>query len=141
MTSAPFPTDPPTADQPAADQPAVLRGRLQGIGTDPDYRFTLANERTFLAWIRTSLALIAGGVAVVQLAPALGERWIRLVLGCVLIALSAALAAASHRRWYLNERAMRLAQPLRPTPLTLILAYGVAAIAVAVFVVLLVSGG
>jgi hypothetical protein len=34
---------------------------------EPDYRFTLANERTFLAWIRTALALIAGGVAVAQL--------------------------------------------------------------------------
>ena len=39
---------------------------------EPDYRFTLANERTFLAWIRTALALIAGGVAVVQLVPAFG---------------------------------------------------------------------
>lgn len=38
-------------------------------GTEPDYRFTLANERTFLAWIRTALALIAGGVAVAQLLP------------------------------------------------------------------------
>ncbi len=117
------------------------RARLQDIGTDPDYRFTLANERTFLAWIRTSLALIAGGVAVVQLAPALGERWVRLVLGCVLIALSVVMAAASHRRWYLNERSMRLGEALRPTPLTMILAYGVAVIAVAVFVVLLISGG
>jgi uncharacterized membrane protein YidH (DUF202 family) len=39
---------------------------------EPDYRFTLANERTFLAWIRTALALIAGGIAVAQLVPAFG---------------------------------------------------------------------
>ncbi len=39
---------------------------------DPDYRFTLANERTFLTWLRTSLALIAAGVAVVQLVPEFG---------------------------------------------------------------------
>lgn len=116
------------------------RSRLESIGTDPDYRFTLANERTFLAWIRTSLALIAGGVAVVQLAPSLGERWIRVVLGAVLIVLALVLAGASHRRWYVNERAMRLQQSLRPTPLTRILAYGVSAIAVAVVVVLLVAG-
>ena len=33
-------------------------------GTDPDPRFTLANERTFLAWIRTSIAFMAAGVAI-----------------------------------------------------------------------------
>ena len=30
----------------------------------PDIRFTLANERTFLAWLRTAIGLIAAGVAV-----------------------------------------------------------------------------
>jgi putative membrane protein len=44
---------------------------------EPDYRFTLANERTFLAWIRTAFALIAGGVAVVQLVPAFGVPGVR----------------------------------------------------------------
>jgi uncharacterized membrane protein YidH (DUF202 family) len=39
------------------------------VGQHPDYRFTLANERIFLAWIRTSLALVAGGIAVVRLGP------------------------------------------------------------------------
>lgn len=128
------------ADATAADTVNDRRTRLETIGSDPDYRFTLANERTFLSWIRTSLALIAGGVAVVQLAPSLGQRWVRLVLGCVLIALAVMLAAASHRRWYLNERAMRLGHALRPTRLTVIVAYGVAVIAVAVFVVLLIAG-
>ena len=33
-------------------------------GEDPDPRFTLANERTFLAWIRSSLAFLAGGIAI-----------------------------------------------------------------------------
>ncbi len=127
--------------EPAETRRESGRRRLVEIGVDPDYRFTLANERTFLAWIRTSLALTAGGVAVVELAPALGNRWIRLTLGCVLITLSAAMAAASHRRWYLNERAMRLQQQLRPTRLTVVLGYGVAVIAVAVFVVLLAGGG
>lgn len=27
-------------------------------GEEPDYRLTLANERTFLAWIRTALAIL-----------------------------------------------------------------------------------
>jgi uncharacterized membrane protein YidH (DUF202 family) len=34
---------------------------------EPDYRFTLANERTFLAWVRTAPGPLAGGVAVDQL--------------------------------------------------------------------------
>jgi len=36
---------------------------------EPDYRFTLANERTFLAWQRTALGLLAAAVAVVHLVP------------------------------------------------------------------------
>ncbi|MBM4509720.1 DUF202 domain-containing protein, partial [Rhodococcus hoagii] len=31
-------------------------------GEDPDPRFTLANERTYLAWVRTGLGLIAAAV-------------------------------------------------------------------------------
>jgi putative membrane protein len=59
---------------------------------EPDYRFTLANERTFLAWIRTALALIAGGVAVVQLVPALSIPGVRHGLGTVLTAAGGVLA-------------------------------------------------
>ena len=52
---------------------------------EPDYRFTLANERTFLAWIRPSLALVAGGVSVIRLLPGLGPAWSRLPLGLLLV--------------------------------------------------------
>lgn len=135
MTS---PAEPPTTEP---EQPVPRRGPLSAIGTDPDYRFTLANERTFLSWIRTSLALIAGGVAVVQFAPSLGERWIRLVLGIALILLAVLMAGASYRRWYGNERAMRLGRSLPPTPLKLIVAVGVTVVAVAALVVLVVGGG
>jgi putative membrane protein len=38
-------------------------------GVEPDQRYSLANERTFLAWIRIALAFVAGAVAVVQLVP------------------------------------------------------------------------
>ena len=37
--------------------------------TEPDVRFTLANERTFLAWNRTALALVVAGLGIVQLLP------------------------------------------------------------------------
>lgn len=84
---------------------------------EPDYRFTLANERTFLAWIRTALALIAGGVAVAQLLPPFPVPWGRHGLATLLVAAGAVLAAASVRRWQQVQRAMRGGDVLPPTRL------------------------
>jgi putative membrane protein len=109
-----------------------MKGRLfpadpRSVGDDPDYRFTLANERTFLAWIRTALALSAGGLAAVTvLDDFTGEEF----LGIGLLALSFATAATAYRRWALNERAMRLDQPLPPSRLPLLMALGVALVAI-----------
>jgi len=55
-------------------------------GTEPDARFTFANERTFLAWNRTALALIAAGLAIVQLLPPFaGVPWGRHMIAVPLI--------------------------------------------------------
>jgi putative membrane protein len=105
----------------------------------PDYRFSLANERTFLAWIRTSLALIAAGLGVHQLLPPFGLPWGREALGLALVALGSVVAANSHRRWHANERAMRRDAPLQRGVLPRVLALGVAAAAV-VTITLLLSG-
>ena len=43
--------------------------KISRLGEAPDYRFSLANERTFLAWIRTALGFLAAGVGLDQLAP------------------------------------------------------------------------
>ncbi len=32
--------------------------KISRLGEAPDYRFSLANERTFLAWIRTALGFL-----------------------------------------------------------------------------------
>ena len=82
-------------------------------GVDPDYRFTLANERTFLAWIRTALALMAAGVAVIRFVP--GLTLIRHTLGFLLIGLGGFLAWLAYRDWQRNERAMRLGRQLPPS--------------------------
>jgi putative membrane protein len=83
-----------------------------GAGQEPDYRFTLANERTFLAWIRTGLALLAAGVAVVQLVPDLTPVPLRLALGLALIVLALVLVSTSYRRWKRVDTAIRQGRPL-----------------------------
>ncbi len=107
-------------------------------GEDPDYRFSLANERTFLAWIRTALGLIAGSVAVVELVPTFAALWVRRGLG-VAVALSAlALAIFSYRRWVANEVAMRHRRglPYSHLPAVVVIALVATALVVAVLVVL-----
>jgi putative membrane protein len=74
---------------------------------EPDYRFTLANERTFLAGIRTALALIAGGVALLQLVPPSGMPAARDGLSAFLIVAGGTLAALAVRRWQQVQAAMR----------------------------------
>ncbi len=88
-------------------------GPDQEGGTDPDYRFTLANERTFLAWVRTALALMAAGVAVIHYVP--GLSLMRHLLGFLLIGLGGFLSAMSYRDWQRNEHAMRLGRQLPPS--------------------------
>ena len=87
------------------------RRSLRDVGEDPDPRFTFANERTFLAWNRTALALIGGGLAAGQLLE-FDSEWVRLLVSLPPILLGGVLALTSYRRWEANERAMRLREPL-----------------------------
>jgi len=84
-------------------------------GQEPDYRFSLANERTFLAWIRTALSLLAGGVLLEQFATKLEPHAVLVALAVVLAAFSALLSCLAYVRWKANEIAMRHAQPLPAT--------------------------
>ncbi|WP_070963164.1 YidH family protein [Vibrio sonorensis] len=87
------------------------------IGNDPDYRFSLANERTFLAWIRTSLAFLATSVAIDILAQTHHTQLLQHSewLSKGLAALSCTTAVWAIFRWYQNEKAMRLDAPLHYT--------------------------
>lgn len=87
------------------------RTRPHQVGTPPDPRFSLANERTFLAWNRTALALIGGGLAAAQLLH-FGLSQTRLLIALPLIALGAAAGIAGISRWRASELAMRLRTPL-----------------------------
>ncbi|MGZ6999809.1 MAG: YidH family protein [Acidimicrobiia bacterium] len=97
---------------------------------EPDARFTFANERTFLAWNRTALALIATGVAATQLLPKFDVEFGRRILGLPLIALGAALAITSYRFWQRNEQALRRQEPLPRSPMPLVLSIGIGVVAV-----------
>jgi putative membrane protein len=107
------------------------------IGEEPDYRFSFANERTFLAWIRTALALLAGGLVVIQV---LDFPIIRTVLGVGLGTLGTVLAAGGYVRWARAEEAMRLQRPLPDARLPQVAAIGVLALAVVGVAFFLIAG-
>lgn len=84
------------------------RGKWWLRGKTPDYRFTLANERTFLAWIRTALALMAGAVGIEQFSPQLASAELRFTLAGLLLCAACWMGITAWRRWRRNEYAMRL---------------------------------
>ena len=88
---------------------------VYGSGTEPDYRFTFANERTFLAWIRTALALLAAGVALDTIELDLPSA-AQAALAVLLVILGLCCAVISWVRWARAEQAMRHEEPL-PTSL------------------------
>jgi putative membrane protein len=109
--------------------------RLREEGDTPDYRFSLANERTFLAWLRTAMALVGGGFAVDQFLPDTG-RPLRLALALVLLAGGAVCALRAINHWIRCERAMRRGEdlPVSRFPVTLGLAVGVVALLMVIVV-------
>jgi inner membrane protein YidH len=102
---------------------------LDEVGDEPDPRFSFANERTFLAWARTGLALIGGGLVAAQVLH-FGLGGAHLLVAIPAIGLGGLIGIASYLRWEASERAMRLGRPLGYSPLTRMLAVGIAILAV-----------
>src|SRR4051794_12242847 len=103
-------------------------------GEEPDPRFSLANERTFLAWIRTSLALIAAGVALEALALPM-QPGLRLAASVLFIVLGLLAAVQSWLGWARTERALRQGRALPGLSLGAVVSTGL------IVAVLLVSAG
>jgi putative membrane protein len=88
---------------------------LLGQGKAPDPRFTLANERTFLAWIRTALALLGGAIAIETFAAHAWPPSGRVAMELALLATSLLVSLGAGWRWLAVERALRREAPL-PLP-------------------------
>lgn len=107
-------------------------------GTEPDPRFTLANERTFLAWIRTSLAFLAGGLALEAFALEAFPEPLRKVLAILLVLTGMLLSAGAAVRWVAIESSMRHGRPL-PLPLIVPLLGLAGAVTAGAIVVLIIQ--
>ena len=110
---------------------SMLQPKWRESGQEPDYRFSLANERTFLAWIRSALALMAGGVLLVQFATRLSPPWLVASIGLALTGFAGLVSVLAYRQWRANEIAMRHAKPLPASPVAALLAALVVLVAVA----------
>ena len=114
--------------------------RVYAVGTEPDPRFTFANERTFLAWIRTALGFLAAGVAIAAVARLAGPVGLEVRLASVVLIISGlACGILAYRRWMRNERAMRLGEPLPSSPMLLVVTAVVAGVALVATVVAILT--
>jgi putative membrane protein len=113
--------------------------RLLSTGSDPDPRFSLANERTFLAWIRTSLGMIALGVGIATFVSTQASRGFSMLVAAGLVVLGGAISTMSWFRWLRVEQAMRLGHGIPPARTGLYLAVGVLVLALMSIAVILTA--
>ncbi|WP_405139151.1 YidH family protein [Nocardia sp. NBC_01388] len=118
---------------------AQIEGLIEAEEQELDYRFTLANERTFLAWIRTALGLLAGGVAVHELVKPFRHHGVRSAVALSCIVLAGVVALGAYGRWRHVQESMQRGDTLPRTLMVPILAGGIAVIAVLAGIGLLLS--
>jgi putative membrane protein len=106
-------------------------------GREPDYRFSLANERTLLAWVRTALALDAAGLGVIRFAPPLAGTGGREAVGVALVLLGALAAWSGYRRFVAAGRAIRAGAPLPASSAPRVLATTLAGLSLLIVALLL----
>jgi putative membrane protein len=127
----------------SAITPTGERRTVSAQECEPDYRFTMANERTFLAWQRTALGLLAAAVALEQLVPEMAVPGARRLLGVGLAVLAILTSGMGLLRWHQADHAMRRDEPLprHPSPVYLAVGLGlVGLIALGLVILKVVSG-
>lgn len=132
------PPDHHVLDDDAPDERRSPRS-VYGVGTDPDPRFSMANERTALAWLRTALAFVAGGVGVTSLARLAGLSRLLDAVAAAMCVIGALLAVVAELGWRGRELAMRVGRPL-PAPVALTWLGAVLALTALVLAVYIVLG-
>lgn len=107
---------------------------VYGSGVEPDPRFSLANERTFLAWIRTTLALLAGAAAVHALdlnVSATIER-----IASTMLAMAGLICAVNAwRGWAATERALRQGRPMPSNSVGIVIVAIIAAASIVMIII------
>ncbi|SDC07325.1 putative membrane protein [Raineyella antarctica] len=131
------PNEPNEPDQPPR---SWLTRTLFPDGEEPDARFTLANERTFLAWIRTGLALLGGGIALEAFALGIPTD-VRTPAAIILVLTALVISATSLFRWRSVELAMRRKRPLPAPMLTVVLTVGLSVATVVLLAIFVSIGG
>ena len=106
--------------------------------TQVDYRFLLANERTFLAYLRTALSLQVAGLGVLQFLTG-ADAALRYALGLTMVTLGSAVGLTGYRRRRSNEEAIRAGVELARLPLTVVVALA-ATVPLVAAVVLVLAG-
>ncbi|MFA9446360.1 YidH family protein [Egicoccus sp. AB-alg6-2] len=114
--------------------------RVYGAGSEPDPRFSLANERTLLAWLRTSLGLVVAGIAVIALAELVEPLWLVDLVAAVAFGAGAATALTGWRQWARAEQAMRRGEPLPSAIGAVVVLAGVLLLALLGVLGLLIAG-
>lgn len=112
--------------------------RVYGAGTEPDPRFSLANERTLLAWIRTALALVGGGVVVDAVDLDIANST-QNAIAAVMVVLGGLAAVGGWLRWSSSERSMRIGTPLPGLGLAAVVIAGLIVVCVAVLAAIIAS--
>ncbi|MFE7721459.1 YidH family protein [Nocardia rhizosphaerihabitans] len=124
---------------PAADGDRRWPGALYGGGEEPDARFSLANERTFLAWIRTGLSLLAAAAAV-QVIDGWWPLWFRVLLSAMLTGTGVVCAIQAWRGWFHTEKALRHGRALPDQRVNVILVFALVLAAISLLGVGVATG-
>lgn len=121
---------------PGSDPDRRWPSRVYSSGSDPDPRFSFANERTFLAWIRTGLGFLAAGVAIAAVARLTERLGIEVRIASILLIICGmACGIGALSRWMANEKAMRLNQPLPSSRLLVVLTATVSIVGIIALIV------
>ena len=127
--------------RPPSERSRVLREEdwlsLNGRVDVPDPRFTQANERTFLAWVRTALAFIASGLAVEQFVDA--SRAARLAVAIPLIVIGGFMGVAGYVRWHTAEDAIKRGDALPPSRIPQLMAVAFVLITIGALILVVIS--